>query len=50
MEQEYEAAIQKMDRYENFEVRIFVLSIFILQMKMVAVIDDSSKLLSENLK
>ena len=48
--QEYEAAIQKMDRYENFEVRVFVLSIFILQMKMVAVIDDSSKLLSENLK
>ena len=49
-EQEYEAAIQKMDRHENVEVRIFVSSIFRLKMMMISRIDDSSKLLSENLK
>ena len=40
----------KMDRHENVEVRHFVSSIFRLQMAMISIIDDSSKLLSNNLK
>ena len=49
-EQDYEAATPKMDRHENVEIRLFCVINFRLQMTMLARIDDSSKLLSENLK
>ena len=48
-EQVYEAAIQKMDRHDIIEVRLFVSSTFRLQMTMISRIRGYYKLLSENL-
>ena len=49
-DQEYKFAINKIDSYGDDEVRLFVSSIFRLQMATIGRIDDASKLLSENLK
>ena len=46
MEQEYERVIRIIDRHENVEVILFVSSIFEAQMTMIAIVDDSYKLLS----
>ena len=46
----YEADNQNMYRHKNVEFRLFVSSIFRLQLTTISIIDDSSKLLDDNMK
>ena len=39
-----------MYRHENIELKLFVSSIFRLQMMTITIINDSSKLLADNMK
>ena len=50
LEPEYEEAIKLMKLHENVEVRLFLSTIFVFQMCMIARIDDSSKLRHEDIK
>ena len=49
-EAEYEEAITRMKGHENVEARLFSSTIFVFQMCMIARIDDSAKLKTEDIK